>query len=604
METTNYLSAVTQPHFAAEFDYFRIPPEKWPLLLARLHQLGLTTLSLTVPWQLHQPTPGTVDFSSRPRQNLPALLRLCAALQFRCIVQPGPLTPHHGLLNRGLPHWLTAPPDIFDTAFRQAAAGWLDALSGALVSQQWPAGPVVALALTFADDSPGAPLSQHVTEVRWPIWLRKKYHGLEALNAAHRATYPTVNAVPLPPSPTPQDNSPLAADARAFLAEIRADSAGEVVDRLRQAGWTVPLYPFTTAAPPLHPVSALAANFPTNGIVILQQPIQVEPEPPDIAAAPAWATRAPLRPDGSPRRAFRHLRQRLQPAASGIELLDAAQDTPLKLDLPKGIRPQVFTLYFNGEIAENPRVSALRGKLKGPFLLEDDAGQIDRLLCLANPAAPLPPATAACLQRLLALQRETLLDCARQADALQSQLTGGGASPQTETAAPRRAPSTAAPATITEARRGLHQAEAALKKAVAALGGLESGFDSILQRGQPADTPQPGAPPAAVSAAAFEGPARDSLLRVAEVCAAVAAPLKTAASTLTAAAAPSLTLAEYRHNFEAATHAAHEARRALLPLLELLRLELFSEQLPLVAWRVHQQLLYLSELLRWGVLRR
>ncbi|GAB4448869.1 MAG: hypothetical protein Kow0031_31360 [Anaerolineae bacterium] len=603
MENTNHLNAANQPHFAAEFDYFRLPPEKWPLFLARLHQLGLTTLSLTVPWQLHQPTPTHVDFNSRPRHNLPALLRLCATLGFGCIVQPGPLAPHHGLLNRGLPHWLTAPPDIFDAAFRQALSGWLDALSGALAPLQHPAGPVMALALTFADDAPGAPLSQHVTEVRWPIWLRKKYHGLEALNAAHRADYPTVNAVPLPPHPAPKDDSPLAADARAFLAEIRNDSAGELVNRLRAAGWTVPLYPFTAAAPPLRPVSALATALPADGVVVLQQPIQAEPDPPDIAAAPAWATRAPLRADGSPRRAFRRLRQQLQPAANGIELLDAAQDTDLKLALPKGSRPQVFTLYFSGELAENTQVSASRGRLKGPFLLEDHAGEIDRLLCLNDPAAPLPPATAAYLQRLLALQRETLLACARQADALHLQLTGGAASPRTETAAPsgRAAP---APTTITEARRGLHQAEAALKKAMASLGGLESGFDSILQRGQPPEAPQPGAAPAAVSAAAFDGPARDSLLRAAEVCAAVATPLKTAASTLTAAAAPSLTLAEYRQNFESATHAAREARRALLPLLELLRLELASEQLPLVAWRVHQQLLHLTELLRWGVLRR
>lgn len=603
METTSYLNTVAQPHFAADFDYFRIPAEKWPLFLARLHQLGLTTLNLTIPWQFHQPTPAHIDFNSSPRKNLPALLQLCGTLNFRCMLQPGPVTPHHGLLNRGLPHWLTAPPDLFDAAFRQAATGWLDALSGALVSHQWPAGPVIALALTFADDSPGAALSPHVSEVRWPIWLRKKYHSLDALNAAHHADYATFNAAPLPPAPS--INSPLAADARAFLSEIRTDSAGEFVSRLRDAGWSVPLYPFAAGdAPLLRPTPAIAPQFPGSGIVILQQPIQVEPDPPDIAATPGWAADAPLRADGSPRRAFRHLRQRLQPPASGIELLDAMQDIDLKIDLPKGSRPQVFTLYFNGEIAENTDVAASRGKLKGPFVLEDVTGHVDRLLCLADPAAPLSPSVAACLQPLLALQQATLLACVRQAEALSAQLTGGQASPPAPGTPARRAAQGPTPATITEARRGLHQAEAALKKAMSALGGLETGFDSILQRGQPAETPQPDAPPVAVTAAAFEGPARDSLLRAAEVCAAIAAPLKTAASTLTAVDASSLTLAEYRQNFAAATHAAHNAQHALLPLLELMRLELASEQLPLVAWRVHQQVLHLSESLRWGVLRR
>ena len=621
METINYLSSLTLPHHTADFDYFRIPPEKWRLCLTRLHQTGINTLTLTIPWQFHQPAPNTLDLDSRPQKNLPALLKLCVALKFRCIVKSGPVATEHGLLNQGLPHWLTAPVDIFDTEFSKAVTIWLDAVSRGLSGYQWPDGPIVALSLDFGEGgSPNAPVSDRATEVRWPIWLRKRYHGIDALNTAYDSTYRTVNEVVFPQNLSETNDNLPAADAREFLQELRQDTQRKFETLLRDAGWLLPIYPFDSGSlPPLQDYTAdSAANFAAEAIVNWQQPIQVEPDPPDVGVAPGWADTAPIRADGSLRRSYYKLRHLTRPqwqhlanaeittfTFDGGGLVTATQDTLLKIDLPKGSRPKAFTLYFTGEIRENTEVKAWRGKLKGNFLLEDASGQIDAILYLDDPTAPLANMPSGYLQQLLNIQRETLLHGAGQAAKLSDSLSvmpsdGGDIS---GTSSEKKSRPASPPRTITEARRGLQNAESALKKAMAAIGGLEIGFDSIINREQ-LETAEPSAPPVAISAVSFEGRARELLLETAEVCANVAARLKTAADTPAAAASTQMTLAEYQQDYDAAVQAAHSARAALLPIIARLRLDFAAEQLPLVAWRVHQQVVSLSETLRWGVLRR
>jgi hypothetical protein len=63
------------------------------------------------------------------------------------------------------------------------------------------------------------------------------------------------------------------------------------------------------------------------------------------------------------------------------------------------------------------------------------------------------------------------------------------------------------------------------------------------------------------------------------------------------------TLGQYRQSYTAAITAARAGRRPLLEVIALLRLEIASERLPLVAWRIHNQVQEIAESLRWGVLR-
>ena len=43
--------------------YFRIFPEQWEDRLRKLQAMGLNTVETYVPWNLHEPSPGTYDFS-------------------------------------------------------------------------------------------------------------------------------------------------------------------------------------------------------------------------------------------------------------------------------------------------------------------------------------------------------------------------------------------------------------------------------------------------------------------------------------------------------------------------------------------------------------
>ncbi len=48
---------------SAEFDYARIPREYWNDRLENMARMGLNTITVKVPWMLHEPTEGNFDFS-------------------------------------------------------------------------------------------------------------------------------------------------------------------------------------------------------------------------------------------------------------------------------------------------------------------------------------------------------------------------------------------------------------------------------------------------------------------------------------------------------------------------------------------------------------
>ena len=63
------------------------------------------------------------------------------------------------------------------------------------------------------------------------------------------------------------------------------------------------------------------------------------------------------------------------------------------------------------------------------------------------------------------------------------------------------------------------------------------------------------------------------------------------------------TVEQYQQSYTKAASTAQETRQSLLKIIARLRVEMASERLPLVAWRVHHQIQEIAENLRWGVLR-
>lgn len=136
------------------------------------------------------------------------------------------------------------------------------------------------------------------------------------------------------------------------------------------------------------------------------------------------------------------------------------------------------------------------------------------------------------------------------------------------------------------------------------MGGLDAGFSALL-RPEKSAAPHPLIEPTPITPEAFEEPIRSTLLATGEVSRAIALKLRPVAEELQGqlTGGPALTVALYQEYFERAIAAAQSALPPLQETLTRLRLETAAEELPLVTWRIHNQVQAIVEELRWGVLR-
>lgn len=619
---STYFETAPAPLLAAEFPYFRLPREKWEFMLVRLWQMGANALTLTLPWGFHETEPGAIDLTgaANSRRDVVSLVQLCTALNFVCILNPGPYNGDD-VLGRGVPVWLLRQSDDLEAALPEAVGRWFKAVSQALSGQQWPDGPIIAL---YVESEPGeassSTLSPQLTEVKWRIWLRKHYEGIEALNTAYGSAYRTVNEVKFPEN-WATAGTPLALDARTFLETVRHDTRTSYQQILLDQGWQAPIYSagetglipqnFNLAdSASLTALSELPKTAAPSWLN-LRQPIQVDPDPLDIGRGPVWAAGAPIRVDGTARPAFWQVRQRLwlfllpdvrqEDQTLIITLKNGAIITrqgnaPLKLELPSSART-VYRLCLSGELVPEDGLKASRGKLSGLYRAEDNAGQTDLILVVNDPKAPLSDFLLTYLGRLLAAQAQTFTRSAALAAVLAENLASSETNP--EAASPAGPSKTSY--VLEESRRGLREADAALRKALTSISALEGGMATILGK----ETSQPAATPVAVNPALFEGQAREVLTEVGAACAKIGPALQAAADEMqrTLATPGGFTLTQYQQSYTVAVTAAQAAREPLLEMIALLRLEIAAERLPLVAWRVHNQVQELAESLRWGVLR-
>jgi hypothetical protein len=246
-----------------------------------------------------------------------------------------------------------------------------------------------------------------------------------------------------------------------------------------------------------------------------------------------------------------------------------------------------------------------RGKLSGTYPSEDDVDQTDLLLTLADPLSPLTDFPQAYLAGLLAGQTEALARSVLWLETLAQMLTLPPAEGLNQAPSRSRHPEQTLN-TLEEARRGLREADIALRKAMSSIGGLELGFSTILDKDQAETTFSPAPASVTISPALFEGPAREILLEIGARCAELAPPLEAAATGLRQIleTPERLTVEQYQTGYSQAVASAQQARQPLLDTVSRLRLQFSLEKLPLVLWPIHDRLQNIAELLRWGVLRR
>jgi hypothetical protein len=283
-------------------------------------------------------------------------------------------------------------------------------------------------------------------------------------------------------------------------------------------------------------------------------------------------------------------------------LISAETDTPLKIETTAPPQTPIYRLNLSGVLREDDRFKIFRKKLSGPYCLEEGGDQTDFIVLVAEPATPLAGFLLAYVQDLLSGQIQALRHSALLAAALGETLTfeGQKSTPAKPAQAERQRPTSYI---LGEAQRGLRQADAALRRAVASIGELEGGLATILGKNE-GETAQTDPAPVAINPSAFVGEVRHRLVETGQRCAEIATQLQTTADKLQkgSEASPGFTLADYQTAYQTAVEAAHTARTPLLEMMAAFRLEISSEQLPLVVWRVHDQVEAIAENLRWGVL--
>ncbi|MDX1522886.1 MAG: beta-galactosidase, partial [Anaerolineae bacterium] len=443
-----YFEAETGPLFAADFDYFRQPREKWELMLTRLKQIGSNGLVISVPWAWHEVEARVFDLSgqSNPRRDLLGLLSLCQALELSCILDTGPQLDK-GIAGHGIPFWQRTQAGDFGESLVEGLTGWYARLGTDLKPAQWPNGPVVALIVDngFLANRPPK-LATDLTEVKWPIWLRKHYKGIEAINQAYGTNYRTVSRVEFPET-WATESTPRDRDAKAFLNEMQVDLQPELARILAGRGWAGPIYDAGADAPAELPAirrvdlslgASVSEAIEKNIVLHLQNPIEIYPDPIDIGQGPIWAENAPVRADGSVRRKFWQVRQALWPQRgldffgdgplltfvdSGNLIVTSSQDGPIKVNTALPAKAAVYGLGLDGRLLRTDRLKISRKKLTGTYVTEDERGQVDMVIAMGEEDFSADGFISAYLRSLLRGQHQSLCHCAEQAAALAEILT-------------------------------------------------------------------------------------------------------------------------------------------------------------------------------------
>ncbi|QNP70217.1 beta-galactosidase [Streptomyces roseirectus] len=127
--------------------YFRVHPDLWADRLRKARLMGLNTVETYVPWNLHQPEPGTLVLDGL--LDLPRFLRLAQAEGLKVLLRPGPYICAEWD-GGGLPHWLMSESDVqlrsSDPKFTAIIDRYLDLLLPPLLPHMAASGgPVIAV---------------------------------------------------------------------------------------------------------------------------------------------------------------------------------------------------------------------------------------------------------------------------------------------------------------------------------------------------------------------------------------------------------------------------------------------------------------------------
>ncbi|MEM7031873.1 MAG: beta-galactosidase [Chloroflexota bacterium] len=578
------------------FHYFRLSRHLWELMLTRMRQSGADTLYTPVPWHVHEFEPSKIDLNgvTHPQRDLVGFVDLCTAMGFQLILDltPGPVEGAN-LLNESVPGWLVRHhPEVrakdatgntlvtctpIHPIFQKFATRWLTQVSETLANQQMPNGAIAGVQLKFAYAPDFIDHSGQITQVRWPVWLRKRYveGGIGAINEAYNPPTPfrSVSDVELNmalSSPAFQD------DRATFIEEIKGQVTDTYTHLLEDLGWHI------------HPTTLI----PPHGF-------QVDADDIDIGASFEWAKEAPVQNDGSLRHPFWSLKQT---HLARINVPSEVEETEITEETGSDSEPEATNqqpqnaVTLISPIATTIEATPTGGQayrlLTSGLLLEvpslddqaqpvtiDDSGETDFYFTVSQPGEPLTGYLNTYLKSILRGQLEALRGVHQSAAQLVQALSPAR-KPQSPTAAPP----------MTEAQLSLQEASVALRRAAASIGALEEAFTTALNKPQPlTETPL---------LMTVDG---SQLGEILEACQTTQNTLNTA---LSITINDRITLDEYQIAYQQLISAAEESVAILDEQLRWLRQQILSEDLSPSARTVHYFLESMLKTLVRGVMRQ
>ena len=247
--------------------YWRLDRDRWSEILDTVAAMGFTTVSIYIPWEVHELERGRFDFGEiDPRKDIASFLTLIEEKGLNIVVRPGPqinseLTwfgyplriladPELQALNgQGTPAVLTQVPRPIPAvsyavdAFFEETALWYDAICPILARHAHPKGRIVAVQVdnemayffhvnAYASDYHPASIA------RYRAHLAERYGTITALNETYGRAHGSFDDVEPPRrfEASGKEDIPYYLDWVAYRERYLVDSMTRLADMLRARG--------------------------------------------------------------------------------------------------------------------------------------------------------------------------------------------------------------------------------------------------------------------------------------------------------------------------------------------------------------------------------
>jgi beta-galactosidase len=207
--------------------YWRLERDKWDEIIDKVKAMGFNTVSIYIPWEIHEIERGVFDFGQiDPRKDVDAFLTLIESKGLNIVVRPGPqinseLTwfgyplriladPALQALNgQGTKAVLTQVPKPIPAVsyavdkFFDETALWYDAICPILAKHAYPKGRIVAAQvdneMAFFFHVNAYACDFHPDSIKgYRAFLKKKYGTVQQLGRVYRKTFTGFDAVDPP----------------------------------------------------------------------------------------------------------------------------------------------------------------------------------------------------------------------------------------------------------------------------------------------------------------------------------------------------------------------------------------------------------------------